>query len=91
MKMYVDQFRRVLQIEGTAKQIYIMKKRVGAVLDRVNDAASGGTSGGMDNFKSSGSGGEGGSGRYYGPSRNYTTSITRCFLFNTMVENFYLN
>ena len=68
-KMYVDQVRRVLQIEGTAKQIDIVKKRVGALLDRVNDAASGGTSGGMNNFNSSGSGGGGGGGGYYGPSR----------------------
>ena len=67
--MYVDQVRRVLQIEGTAKQIDIVKKRVGALLDRVNDAASGGTSGGMNNFNSSGSGGGGGGGGYYGPSR----------------------
>jgi len=35
-KMHVDQVRRVLQIEGTRKQIENVKKRVGALLDRVN-------------------------------------------------------
>jgi hypothetical protein len=34
-KMHVvDQTRRVLQIEGTARQIETVKKRVGALLDR---------------------------------------------------------
>lgn len=36
-KMHVDQVRRVLQIEGTAKQIENVKKRVGALLDRVSN------------------------------------------------------
>lgn len=35
-KMHVDQIRRVLQIEGTARQIQTVKKRVGALLDRVS-------------------------------------------------------
>ena len=35
-KMHVDQVRRVLEIEGTQKQIDIVKKRVGALLDRVS-------------------------------------------------------
>lgn len=35
-KMRVDQVRRVLQIEGTSKQIDTVKKRVGALLERVN-------------------------------------------------------
>ena len=35
-KMHVDQIRRVLQIEGTARQIETVKKRVGALLDRVS-------------------------------------------------------
>lgn len=34
-KMYVDQARRTLHIEGTLKQIAAVKKRVGALLDRV--------------------------------------------------------
>jgi polyadenylation factor subunit 2 len=36
-KMYVDQVRRVLLIQGTARQIDIVKKRVGALLDRVTN------------------------------------------------------
>jgi len=36
-KMHVDQVRRVLQIEGTQKQIETVKKRVGALLDRVSN------------------------------------------------------
>ena len=36
-KMHVDQTRRVLQIEGTWKQIETVKKRVGALLDRVSN------------------------------------------------------
>lgn len=36
-KMHVDQVRRVLQIEGTQKQIDNVKKRVGALLDRVSN------------------------------------------------------
>lgn len=36
-KMHVNQERRVLSIEGTAKQIEIVKKRVGALLDRVSN------------------------------------------------------
>jgi polyadenylation factor subunit 2 len=35
-KMYVDQVRRVLLIQGTASQIATVKKRVGALLDRVS-------------------------------------------------------
>lgn len=35
-KMHVDQIRRVLQIEGTASQIETVKKRVGALLERVS-------------------------------------------------------
>lgn len=35
-KMHVDQIRRVLQIEGTARQIETVKKRVGALLERVS-------------------------------------------------------
>mmetsp|Transcript_17503 Transcript_17503/g.35305 ORF Transcript_17503/g.35305 Transcript_17503/m.35305 type:complete len:449 (-) Transcript_17503:245-1591(-) len=35
-KMHVDQIRRVLQIEGTAMQIEVVKKRVGALLERVS-------------------------------------------------------
>ncbi len=34
--MHVDQIRRVLQIEGTAMQIEVVKKRVGALLERVS-------------------------------------------------------
>ncbi|KAL3784790.1 hypothetical protein ACHAWO_003073 [Cyclotella atomus] len=36
-KMHVDQIRRVLQIEGTARQIQTVKKRVGALLERVSN------------------------------------------------------
>lgn len=49
-KMHVDQIRRVLQIEGTARQIQTVKKRVGALLDRVsseNDDRGGGFGGGF--------------------------------------------
>jgi polyadenylation factor subunit 2 len=35
-KMHVDQIRRVLQIEGTARQIEVVKKRVSALLERVS-------------------------------------------------------
>jgi polyadenylation factor subunit 2 len=35
-KMHVDQIRRVLQIEGTASQIETVKRRVGALLERVS-------------------------------------------------------
>jgi len=35
-KMHVDQVRRVLEIEGTQKQIDVVKKRVGALLERVS-------------------------------------------------------
>ncbi len=46
-KMHVDQARRVLLIEGTAKQIDTVKKRVGALLDRVSsDYAAGDSNGG---------------------------------------------
>tara|TARA_B110001450_G_C17395699_1_gene389544 strand:+ start:313 stop:657 length:345 start_codon:yes stop_codon:yes gene_type:complete len=36
-KMYVDQVRRVLLIQGTEKQIDQIQKRVGALLDRVSN------------------------------------------------------
>mmetsp|Transcript_8303 Transcript_8303/g.9223 ORF Transcript_8303/g.9223 Transcript_8303/m.9223 type:complete len:485 (+) Transcript_8303:108-1562(+) len=36
-KMYVDQVRRVLLIQGTEKQIDTVQKRVGALLDRVSN------------------------------------------------------
>ena len=36
-KMHVDQVRRTLLIQGTARQIETVKKRVGALLDRVSD------------------------------------------------------
>jgi polyadenylation factor subunit 2 len=66
-KMYVDQVRRVLQIEGTAKQIITVKKRVGALLDRVNENLNSGmTSGGFD--ASDGGITGGGSAGYYGRS-----------------------
>ena len=35
-KMHVDQVRRVLLIQGTARQIETVKKRVGALLNRVS-------------------------------------------------------
>lgn len=69
-KMYVDQVRRVLQIEGTAKQIEVVKKRVGALLNRVNDAAGGMGSGfTSSSMNTSSSNAGGGGGAYYGPSR----------------------
>ena len=81
-KMHVDQGRRVLLIEGTAKQIDVVKKRVGALLDRVSsDFASGDSGGGnSSNFSSTtlstssrggsgrSSGGSGDGGAYYGPA-----------------------
>ena len=36
-KMHVDQVRRVLLIQGTEKQIETVKKRVGALLERVSN------------------------------------------------------
>jgi KH domain len=36
-KMHVDQVRRTLLIQGTPRQIEIVKKRVGALLDRVSN------------------------------------------------------
>jgi hypothetical protein len=36
-KMHVDQVRRTLLIQGTARQIDTVKKRVGALLDRVSN------------------------------------------------------
>jgi WD40 repeat protein len=36
-KMHVDQVRRTLLVQGTAKQIEIVKKRVNALLHRVNN------------------------------------------------------
>jgi len=59
-KMHVDQVRRVLQIEGTAKQIDTVKKRVGALLDRVSNDFDGGASVG-------GAQGSIGGGLHYGP------------------------
>jgi polyadenylation factor subunit 2 len=45
-KMYVDQVRRVLLIQGSEKQIDTVKKRVGALLDRVsNEERAGGRDG----------------------------------------------
>jgi len=38
-KMHVDQIRRVLVIEGTLKQIETVKRRVGALLERVENNA----------------------------------------------------
>jgi len=35
-KMHVDQVRRTLLIQGTAKQIETVKRRVGALLERVS-------------------------------------------------------
>lgn len=67
-KMHVDQVRRVLQIEGTSKQIDVVKKRVGALLDRVSNdyAGPGENSGrGSDMFGDKASGG----GSYYGPGQ----------------------
>mmetsp|Transcript_25940 Transcript_25940/g.52034 ORF Transcript_25940/g.52034 Transcript_25940/m.52034 type:complete len:533 (-) Transcript_25940:67-1665(-) len=50
-KMHVDQIRRVLQIEGTARQIETVKKRVGALLDRVSsDNEDRGQGGGFGGF-----------------------------------------
>ena len=48
-KMHVDQTRRVLQIEGTMKQIETVKKRVGALLDRVSNDFIESTTGGVSN------------------------------------------
>ena len=45
-KMRVDQMRRVLQIEGTARQIETVKKRVGALLERVSSDGDGRQQGG---------------------------------------------
>jgi hypothetical protein len=50
-KMHVDQIRRVLQIEGTARQIEAVKKRVGALLERVStDNDERGPMGGFGGF-----------------------------------------
>lgn len=51
-KMHVDQIRRVLQIEGTKRQIEHVKKRVGALLDRVSSENEdrGGFGGGFGGF-----------------------------------------
>ncbi len=46
-KMYVDQVRRVLLIQGSEKQIDTVKKRVGALLDRVSNEERGGGRDGM--------------------------------------------
>ena len=62
-KMHVDQTRRVLQIEGTMKQIETVKKRVGALLDRVSNDFGDSTSGGVSNGMNRGGGGVG----IYGP------------------------
>ena len=83
-KMHVDQARRVLLIEGTAKQIDTVKRRVGALLDRVSsDFAAGdnsagglyssstGTTYGASSSKSGSSSkgsSGGGGGAYYGPA-----------------------
>ncbi|GFH58613.1 polyadenylation factor subunit 2 [Chaetoceros tenuissimus] len=63
-KMFVDQVRRVLQIEGTAKQIEVVKKRVNALLDRVNEGAGMTATSTMMNTSASSAGGG-----YYGPAR----------------------
>jgi KH domain len=42
-KMHVDQVRRVLHISGTARQIDSVKKRVGALLERVTNDHTGTT------------------------------------------------
>ena len=66
-KMHVDQARRVLQIEGTAKQIATVRKRVSALLERVSsqDAyggpSAGGAPGGGGTSSNSGASG------HYGP------------------------
>ena len=78
-KMHVDQARRVLLIEGTAKQIDTVKRRVGALLDRVsNDYVVGESSSnpyGSSSLSSKGGTSIGGSaskgsggGAYYGPA-----------------------
>ena len=80
-KMHVDQARRVLLIEGTAKQIDVVKKRVGALLDRVSSdfvagdhtgagGNTGGASGGVSGSASSRGGNRSGAdgGAYYGPA-----------------------
>lgn len=69
-KMHVDQARRVLLIEGTAKQINVVKKRVNALLDRVsNDFVPGDSTGEFSSIPNLGGGmsrmNDGGS--YYGP------------------------
>jgi hypothetical protein len=66
-KMYVDQVRRVLQIEGTTKQIDVVKKRVGALLDRVNEGAGMTASSTIHTSVANSSGGGTGGGAYYGP------------------------
>ena len=60
-KMHVDQVRRVLEIEGTQKQIDAVRKRVMALLDRVSNVDS------DRQQRNTASGGGGGDG-YYGPS-----------------------
>lgn len=52
-KMHVDQVRRVLQIEGTASQIETVRRRVGALLERVssdNEDRGPGFGGGFGGF-----------------------------------------
>ncbi len=66
-KMYVDQVRRVLQIEGTSKQIKVVKRRVGALLDRVNDVTNNESSNNVG-FEISVARTGGSGGAYYGPS-----------------------
>ena len=46
-KMHVDQVRRTLLIQGTEKQINTVKKRVGALLERVSSDQRGDGSGMM--------------------------------------------
>jgi len=51
-KMHVDQVRRTLLIQGTAKQLEVVRKRVGALLDRVSNEDEN-RGGGGRNFQTS--------------------------------------
>jgi len=68
-KMHVDQARRMLLIEGTAKQLDVVKKRVNALLDRVNSNFAPGDSGGvLSSIPSTGANSNVSGGGYYGPA-----------------------
>ena len=72
-KMHVDQARRVLLIEGTSKQIDVVKRHVGALLDRVSsDFASGDNGAGIQSSSNTLSrpGRSSDGGGYYGPASN---------------------